>query len=258
MLEWVVKDLVAVICLTLTRIRRAFAVLRFGILVLRYAGLWAAIQKLGHQLYSRDVFIGTVKRLDDPPSQYTFNCYVALASLEDIYEFFSNINSESSDGKYQLLVRKWYHERGYGDCYVTKVKGTDEICAARWMVTKKHLEGMGWLNLFSEIGDKDVLLENVYVLERFRRMGVQQSGSRYMNEICLEMGFTHAKGWIAEDNIPELMACLKDDWLAFEKVVERHFLFRVTRNIQERYTQPIPVHIPPQGKVTGLGEYDQG
>jgi hypothetical protein len=233
-----------VIYLTLTRIKRAFAVLRFGILVLRYAGLWAALQKLGHQLYGRTVFYGTVKRLDDPPSQYTFDCYVALASPEDIDEFFSNIGYESNEGKYQLLVRKWYDERGFGDCYVTKVKGTDEICAARWMVTKKHLEEMGWLNRFSEIGDKDVLLENVYVLERFRRMGVQQSGSRYMNKICLEMGFSHAKGWVAEDNIPELMSCLKSGWPAFEKVEERHFLFRVTRKILEIYSPPIPVTIP--------------
>ena len=228
----------------ITRAMRAFTVLRFGLLTLRYIGLRITIQKLGHQLYGRTIFYGTVKRLDDPPQQYMFDCYTTLASSEDIDEFFSNVNSESNEGKYQLLVRKWYHDRGFGDCYVTKAKGTDEICAARWVVTKKHLEEMGWEDRFSNLDDKDVLRENVYVLERFRRMGVQQSGSRDLNQICLEMGFTHAKGWVAEDNTPELRSCLKNNWLAFEKVLERHILFHVTRKTIETYYPPIPVPVP--------------
>lgn len=101
-----------------------------------------------------------------------------------------------------------------------------------------------------------MLLENVYMLEKFRRMGVQQSGSYYMNKICLEMGFTHAKGWVAEDNLPELMAYLKDEWLAFEKVIERHFLFRVTRKILETYSPQIPVPITQGGKQQDPGDYD--
>jgi len=226
------------------KIKRALAVLRFGLMTLRYAGLRFALKKLAHQLYGRTVFYGTVKRLDDPPVPYTFECHVTLASSEDIEKFFNNVNSESKDGKYQLLVRKWYHERGFGNCYVTKIKDTDEICAARWMVTRHHLEEMGWENRFSTLGDQDVLLENVYVLERFRRMGVQQSGSHYMKKICLEMGFTHTRGWINEDNTPELLSSLKNNWLAFEKVLERHVLFNITRKILERYDPPIPVPIP--------------
>jgi len=185
-----------------------------------------------------------VKRLNDPPVLNTSEYYTTVASSKDINEFFSNVHSESNEGKYQLLVRKWYHERGFGDCYVTKAKGTDEICAARWMVTKKHLQEMGWEDRFSSLSDKDVLRENVYVLERFRRMGVQQLGSNYLNKICLEMGFTHGKGWVAEDNIPELRSSLKSNWLGFEKVIERHFLFHVSRKTIETYDPPIPVPIP--------------
>jgi len=84
----------------ITRIKRVFSVLRVGLLVLRYAGLRVTIQKLGHQLYSRTVFYGTVKRLDAPPTQNTSEYYTTLASLGDIDEFFSNVNSESIDGKY--------------------------------------------------------------------------------------------------------------------------------------------------------------
>ena len=226
------------------KIKRALAVLRFGLLTLRYAGLRFTLKKLAHQFYGRTIFYGTVKRLDDPPVPHTFECHVTLASSKDIDELFSNVNSESKDGKYQLLVRKWYHERGFGDCYVTKFKDTNEICAARWMVNNKHLKEMGWESRFPSLGAKDVLRENTYVLERFRRMGIQQSGSLYMDRICLEMGLMHGKGWVAEDNIPALLSSLKNNWLAFEKISERHVLFHVTRKILERYDPPIPVPIP--------------
>jgi hypothetical protein len=226
------------------RMRHAVAAIRSGLLTLRVVGLRSFLQKLGHQLYSRNVFVGTVKRLDDPIRYPSFECTVAPASPQDLAELFSKIHSESRDGRYQLLVRKWYHERGFGDCYVTKVKDTGELCGARWVVTSKHIRDMGWEARFPGLSGEDVLIENVYVLEKFRRMGVQQSSFFHIAGICRESGFTNAKGWVAEDNIPELMACRKSDWLAFEKVVERHFLFRVTRNILERYVPPVPVQIP--------------
>ena len=223
----------------ITKTKRVFAVLWFGLLVLRYAGLRIALQKLGHQLYGHTVFYGTMKLIEDLPAKNKFECYTTLASSKDIVEFFNNINSESSEGKYQLLVRKWYHQRGFGDCCVTKVKGTDEICVARWLVTKKHLKEMGWEGRFSKLEDKDILRENVYVFERFRT-----SATNDVSKICLEMGFTCGKGWITEDNTPELLSGLKLNWLAFEKVQERHFLFHVTRKTIETYDPPIPIPVP--------------
>ena len=192
------------------RIGRTFAVVSFGLLILRDAGLRLALQKLVHQLYCRTLFIGTVKRLDEPPRASTFECYVMRASPGDVEEFFANVASESGEGGYQLLVRRWYHERGFGDCYVTRVKGTDEVCAARWMVTARHLQEMGWEERYPGLNGTDVLLENIYVLERFRGMGVQRSSSPLMARICIEMGYTHAKGWIAEDN--RIGECLRGLW----------------------------------------------
>jgi hypothetical protein len=230
----------------INKMKRALTVLWFGLLTLRYAGLWVALKKLAHQLYGRSIFYGTIKILDEPPESYTFKCYVTLASAEDIDKLFSNVNTKNGDEKYQLLVRKWYHERGFGDCYVTKVEDKSEICATRWVVTKKHLKEMGWENRFSKLQEDEILLENIYVLEQYRRMGVQTSGSHHMFKICRDRGFKYAKGWIADDNVPELYACQKHNWLAFEKVLERHILFHVTRKVLESYNPPISVPIPQQ------------
>ncbi len=230
----------------INKMKRALNVLWFGLLTLRYAGLWVALKKLAHQLYSYSIFYGTIKILDEPPESYTFKCYVTLASTEDLDKFFSNVNAQNGDEKYQLLVRKWYHERGFGDCYVTKVEDTGEICAVRWVVTKNHLKEMGWEKRFSKLQDDEILLENIYVLEQFRRMGVQTSGSYHMFKICRDLGFKYAKGWIADDNVPELYACQKHNWLAFEKILERHIFFHVTRKILERYDPSISVPIPQQ------------
>lgn len=226
------------------RIRRAFAMVRFGLLLLRRNGLRFTLQKLGHQLYSRALLVGVVKKLNEPPEPSTFECYQVRASPEDVEEFFANVDSESSEGQYQLLSNQWHHERGFGDCYVTKVKGTGEVCAAQWMVTAKHLQEMGWEKRYPGLSSTDVLLENIYVLERFRGMGVQRSGYPEMANICLEMGYTHARGWVADDNYPELAASLKSNWLMYERVVKQHVLFRVARRTVERYDPPVPVPVP--------------
>lgn len=236
-------EIMAAIELMIANIKRIYNVFKYGILILRHAGLHTALSKLKHQLYNHTVFYGVVKPIDTTSQESTFDCYTVLASSGDIDNLFSSISTESAEGRYQLLVRKWYHERGFGDCYVTKVKGTGEICAVRWLVTKRHLEQLGWERRFPNVGERDILRENVYVLERFRRMGVQTSATDDVSKICLDMGFAYGKGWVATDNMPELYASIKYNWLAFEKVLERHFLFHVTRKTIEIYDPPKTIPI---------------
>jgi len=179
----------------ITRIKHAFAVLRFGLLVLRYTGLWAALQKLLHQLHGRVVFLGVVRQFQGAVPPPSFENVVARATPDDVREVFNRLDRESAEGRYQLLVRKWYHERGFGDCYVTRTSGTNEICFVCWMVTPLHVRALSWENRFPVEHDT-VLLENVYT---------------------------------------------------FERVMERHFLFHVSRKTIETYDPPIPVPILQEG-----------
>ena len=222
-----------------TNLKRAFAVLRFGLLTLRWAGPRVALQKLGHQLYGRTVFLYTIGAMDTAVSPQRFPCYTVQATEEDIKQVFRQIHNESNEGKYQLLVRKWYHQRGIGIPYVQKTLDTNEVCCVRWMIKTEDIRKSGLKGKFPELTDDEFMLENVYTFERFRNQGVQSSSR--MDEITRSMGLTRIIGQVAEDNYIELRALSRWGSRISERVLERHFLFRVTRKTLARYNSPLPV-----------------
>jgi len=216
------------------------------VLTLRYAGLRYALQKLGHQFYSHTIFLHTVGDLLSARPAARFPCHTVRASAEDVKELFDQMHDESNASKYQLLVRKWYHERGLGTPYVQKTLDTNEVCCIRWMVTAHDIAKAGFGNRFPVLGEDEVMLENVYTLERFRNKSVQTSSKA--RDILSEMGFKKIKGFVAEDNIPELRFLKGRESRVFEKVEERHFLFRVSRKTLEQYDPPIPITVPNESK----------
>ena len=154
------------------------------------------------------------------------------------------MSQESRKSRYQLLVRKRYHECGFGDCYIARTSDTNEICYAGWIVTSKHIKDIGWENRFPGVKDDEVLIENVYTLEKFRRKGVQRASSRQMHEICKRRGFRRSISWVDQKNIPQLIAGPNLGLRVFERVLERHILFRVRKKTIERFNPPVPITIP--------------
>lgn len=222
--------------------KRVVAVIRFGVLTLRYAGLRFALRQLGHQLYSHTVFLYTTGEMTAPVRPPRFPSYTVRATEEDVKEVFNQMHSESNTGKYQLLVRKWHHERGLGIPYVQKTIDTNEMCCIRWLATAENIEKTGLADRFPKLEEDEFILENVYTLERFRSKGVQTSSNMY--KITQGMGLSRIKGQVAEDNIIELRALKGWDTKVSERVLERHLFFRVTRKSLERYDPPIPITIP--------------
>jgi hypothetical protein len=154
-------------------------------------------------------------------------------------ELFDHTHYESNEGKYQLLVRQWYHERGFGTPYVVKTTDTDEVCLVRWIVTSQDIEKAGLGDRFPKLEDDEVMIENVYTLERFRNKGVQTSA--HTQNVLLGMGYKRSKGYIAEGNTPALRFSARRESKVFERVLERHFFFRVTRRTIWRFDPPISV-----------------
>jgi hypothetical protein len=228
----------------LTRVRGAVAFLHFGLLTLQYAGPRVALRKLAHQMYSRTIFLGTVTGPEAPSRSANFPCIVVPASPEDLKEFFDSVRYESREGKYQIIGRRWWHERGFGTPYVTKTLDTNEVCCIRWMVTSRDLKQAGFEKRFPKLREDEVMIENIYTLEKFRRKGVQASSAHQINAIRKSKGLMWTKGYVAEDNIPELRFSQQRGSRVFERVLERHLLFRVTRRVLESYDPPIPIAIP--------------
>ena len=221
------------------RIKRAFTVIRFGFLVLRYTGLRFALWKLVHQLYSRTIFLyaGGDINISQPPPR--FATVTVRATEEDVQEIFNQMRTESNSGKYELLIREWYHERGLGTPYVQKTVDTNEVCSIRWVVTAEDIRRAGFENRYPDFKEDEMMYENTYVPERFRDKGIHSSSN--MSEIMVGMGFKRSKAFIAEDNIPQLHYMRRRDRRVSARVQERHFLFRVTRKTLQEFDPPVPV-----------------
>ena len=110
------------------KITRALAVVRFGLLILRWCVLRLSLNKMIHQLYARWIYIVVTARLDRPLPPSDFKCTVSLATSDDIKELFSGINTESPAGRYQRLIRKRYHH--------TKRKQEQKLPQSKQIATK--------------------------------------------------------------------------------------------------------------------------
>lgn len=226
-----------------TKARRALSVLRFGLLVLQYCGLRYSLKKLAHQLYGSTIFLVGDISLDAQTPKSPFKCTVSRATPGEVDEIFRAIPFESREGRYQLLVRKWYHNRGFGDCYVARATETGEICHIRWLVTPEHIKQLGWEDRFP-LEEDQLMRENSYTFEKYRRKGVKSACLPQLDEITKNLGFTRAKRYVEETNIPQLAADMKAGNLAYARVEERHFMFRVKRRTIECYDPPIPITVP--------------
>lgn len=226
-----------------TKVRRAFAVVRFGLLILRWCGPRLFLRKMAHQIYGRTIFLVTKGPLDEPKLPSSFQCTVSLASPADVEELFSRLHHESPEGRYQLLVRKWYHERGLGDCYITRAADTNEICMVRWLITPEHVKRLGWEDRFP-LEEDEYTSENIYTFKRYRRVGAGKASSILMTEIIRQLGFKRYKCYTDETNILTLKWSERAGDKVYERILERHFLFRVTRKTLAIYAPPIPMKAP--------------
>jgi len=102
---------------------------------------------------------------------------------------------------------------------------------------------MGWEERYS-LDEDEVMSENNYTFERFRRKGVSRATAIQIREIMLQLGYRHRREYTDETNIAQLRNEEKSGNMVRERILERHFLFRVTRKILERYDPPIPVKAP--------------
>ena len=226
--------------IVVNRLRCVFAVLIFELRILRWCGLRLFLRSMVHQLYWQRIFLVTIGQLDAPRPSSSFQCTASLASPDDIDELFGNLHQESPEGRYQLIDRKYYHEVGLGDCYVTRANNTNEICTVRWVVTPEHVKRLGWEDRYP-LEDDEIMFENLYTFEKYRREGARTASSLQMKKIVLQQGFKRNKGNIEETNIPQREWGKKAGNKVCERILERHFLFRITRKTLERYDPPIPM-----------------
>lgn len=144
-------------------------------------------------------------------------------------------------------MRKWYHERGFGDCYIARAVDTNEICVVRWVVTAEHVRKLGWEDRFP-LEEDEYISENAYTFERYRREGAAIASSNLMTGLIRQRGLTRFRYYTDETNIPSLKWGERAGDAVCARILERHFFFGVTRKTLEQYTPPIPMKVPPDSQ----------
>lgn len=223
---------------TIRTINHLFIALYIGFLVIRWCGIRLFLQKILHQIYARWIYLVVVIPLDNPLPSSDYKCTVSLAKSEDIRELFSGLNTESPEGRYQLLMRKWYHELGIGDCYISRDAETNEICAVRWVITPRNVSDLRWEDKYP-LEEDELTTENVYTFEKYRRLGVELASSIILQKVFRNFGYNRSKSYIDETNIPSLKMSEKNGDKICAKVLVRRFLFYDTRKILQIYDPPV-------------------
>ena len=89
-----------------------------------------------------------------------------------------------------------------------------------------------------------MIIENAYTFERYRKEGVATVSDNLAIDLIRQRGYKRYKYYTSENNIKALKWGEKCGEKVYERILERHFLFRVTRETLEQYDPPIPLIAP--------------
>ena len=213
--------------------KQAFRKIRYAILELRYGGLRTFFRQLRRQVYSRATFLGLEKALDGKNTPIPCGIRYSLrpASGKDMEEVLQRARTESKESVHELIQRKWFYESGFRNCYVGRTDNGDELCYIQWLVSSEDREAMnhGFKGRLPRLKEDEVLVENVFTFQKYRRKGVMSSAVVELAEIAREKGFKRMLAYVREDNIASLKAFEKAGFKKFEEIPEVKFLFFTKR-----------------------------
>ncbi len=212
---------------------RALGWVRYGILVLKLGGVAAFFHELKRGIYSTDTYIGVEMDLDTEivqvPSKVKYS--LRVASEADMREVFRKMKSESKKSTIELIIRQFFYESGFHNCYVARTADTNELCYVTWMLTSKDndLASHRFGSRFSVLKENEVLLAHRYTFEKYRGNKIAPSVDLQLCEMARKNGFEREIGYSAADNLASLKASETAGHKPFETIRVRRLLFVATR-----------------------------
>jgi len=135
-------------------------------------------------------------------------------------------------------MRKWYHEIGIGNCYISRVAESNEICSVRWVIIPENVKKLGWEARYP-LEEDEITTENVYTFEKYRRLGSEIATSNILQEVFRKLGYIRSRAYINVTNIASLRMSEKSGDKVCERILVRRFLFHDTRKTLQRYNPPV-------------------
>ncbi len=223
-----------------------------GIEAFRMLGPSLFFRNLGRQLYSSIPYFVMVQELDRfKPADEKVS--LAAASAEDVVHFFDLMAKESRLSQIELLTRREFYQKGFHDCLIGRTIDSNEICSINWFVTAEDVRKTRSENYYPALKADEVIGENIYILEKFRKKGVASSSARRHRAIAQKRGYKRMLFYIREDNVPSIAVSQRSGDLIIRRIVRRKLLFQLKTKIIEQFDPPVSISLTHSTGRAGKG-----
>lgn len=228
-------------------LRRLIRTIRFAALLLKTGGITVFIQQMRRQVYSHDVLIALEKELDEKiladPCKLMYS--LRPASPEDFQELRASIAAAGKDSAHELVQRVWFYESGFRNCYIARTADTGEICHLQWLLSpdENDVVNKGFGSRLPRIKEEEILIENVYTPEKFRRNGLLLSVTAELCELARNQGSRRIVVHVRKNNNSAMEGYTKIGFKEFEVVQERKLLFHTRRTHSPVEPQLVPGYV---------------
>ena len=104
----------------------------------------------------------------------------------------------------EVAGRLHFHASGFNNCYL--MYAGSEIAYLQWLIYPQENDVIrsGYSGKFYPLGEKQVMVENVFTFPRYRGRGLLPYGTLQLLQMAREQGFSSVVCYIRSDNITSL------------------------------------------------------
>jgi hypothetical protein len=173
-------------------------------------GLKGLTGLVGEQTWYTKFFFGLAAPLPPPPTTRPAKIPIEMRPVDaaTFLGFSEELTLTSGSDYAQVLLRQNLCRSGIGELYVAEDEQGRPIYA-QWLIRPRdqealHLHSPG---RYSNLDERDVLVEGAYTFSRFRQLGAMRDGMAKLLRIAADEGMTTAYTYVEAHNVASLRGC---------------------------------------------------
>ncbi len=203
----------------------------------KLAGLTPFLQYLKHKIYLKDLHYGLKRSLEGDiptlPSKLDYDLH--RASPQEMAEVFPLLSLDNPHSIMEWVYRKVFYDQGLVNCYLARVKGTNDPCYLQWMVSSAEMSQVkaALRQAYPPINQDEVMLEHAYTFTKYRGQGLMASVMVKLAALAQTQGYREIITYVGKDNLASLKGCEKAGFRKFRLWQESHLFFLNFRKLAE-------------------------
>lgn len=175
--------------------------------VFKYMTLGSKIKLFFSKSFSLNhcfILTGRIKSMTELPDLRPPKGDFRKMEISDLDELEGRIKDLDQDDRKELITRILFYKSGFENCYLFILN--NKIAYMQWVVypTENYLMEEKYKYMYHKLGEKEVMIENVFVFPEFRGWGLVQYVTKKILKIALDEGFTKASCYIRKKDIISL------------------------------------------------------